>query len=147
MGIGEFIMSINTVTLVGRTTRDAKIVDNKNGSKAVLFTMAVERNYKDSEGNRPVDFISVKAFISDKAKSNGPYDYLKKGMLIGIEAELRSSQFEADGETRYVQDVIVKQNGLAFLEAKKSDKAETKAPAEPVEATEAPEISEDDLPF
>ena len=139
-------MSINSVTLVGRTTRDPKIVENKNGGKTVLFTVAVERNYKDSEGNRPVDFVPVKAFIQDKAKSNGPYDYLKKGQLIAVEAELRSSQYEKDGETVYGLDVVVKQSGLTLLERAKgaaSAKEEVEAPA----GDAVLEISEDDLPF
>lgn len=138
-------MSVNTTTLVGRTTRDPQIIENKNGGKTVLFTVAVERSYKDSEGNRPVDFVPVKAFIQDKAKSNGPYDYLKKGQLIAVEAELRSSQYEKDGETVYGLDVVVKQSGLTLLERAKGAAApatkEAEAPAETME------ISEDDLPF
>ena len=140
-------MSINSVTLVGRTTRDPKIVENKNGGKTVLFTVAVERNYKDSEGNRPVDFVPVKAFIQDKAKSNGPFDYLKKGQLIAVEAELRSSQYEKDGETVYGLDVVVKQSGLTLLErAKGAASAKEEVAEAPAEAADL-EISEDDLPF
>ncbi len=140
-------MSINSVTLVGRTTRDPKIVENKNGGKTVLFTVAVERNYKDSEGNRPTDFVAVKAFIQDKAKSNGPYDYLKKGQLIGVEAEVRTSQYEKDGETVYSQDIVVKQNGLSLLDRPKgSASAKEEAAEAPAEAAGL-EISEDDLPF
>lgn len=138
-------MSVNTTTLVGRTTRDPQIIENKNGGKTVLFTVAVERSYKDSEGNRPVDFVPVKAFIQDKAKSNGPYDYLKKGQLIAVEAELRSSQYEKDGETIYGLDVVVKQSGLTLLERAKG------AVAPAAEKAEAPaetmDISEEDLPF
>ena len=140
-------MSINTVTLVGRTTRDPKIVANKNGGKTVLFTVAVERSYKDSEGNRPTDFVAVKAFIQDKAKSNGPYDYLKKGQLVGVEAEIRTSQYEKDGKTVYSQDIVVKQNGLTLLDR---PKGAASAAEETVEAPGEPEalaISEDDLPF
>ena len=140
-------MSINSVTLVGRTTRDPKIVENKNGGKTVLFTVAVERNYKDSEGNRPVDFVPVKAFIQDKAKSNGPYDYLKKGQLIAVEAELRSSQYEKDGETVYGLDVVVKQSGLTLLERAKGAASAKEEVAEAPAEDAVLEISEDDLPF
>ena len=140
-------MSINSVTLVGRTTRDPKIVENKNGGKTVLFTVAVERNYKDSEGNRPVDFVPVKAFIQDKAKSNGPYDYLKKGQLIAVEAELRSSQYEKDDETVYGLDVVVKQSGLTLLERAKGAASAKEEVAEAPAEDAVLEISEDDLPF
>ena len=141
-------MSVNISTLVGRLTRNPKIIENKNGGKTVLLTVAVERSYKDKDGNRPTDFIPVKAFIQDKAKSNGPFDYMAKGQLVAIEAELRSSQYEKDGETVYGLDVVVKQNGVTLLERAKD--ASTPAPAKKAEVTtEAPEmeISEDDLPF
>ena len=140
-------MSVNTTTLVGRTTRDPQIIENKNGGKTVLFTVAVERSYKDSEGNRPVDFVPVKAFIQDKAKSNGPYDYLKKGQLIAVEAELRSSQYEKDGETVYGLDVVVKQSGLTLLERAKGAASAKEEVAEATDKDAVLELSEDDLPF
>lgn len=139
-------MSVNVSTLVGRLTRDVQIMENKAG-KTVLFTVAVERSYKDKDGKRPTDFIPVKAFIQDKAKSNGPFDYMKKGQLVAVEAELRSSQYEKDGETVYGLDVVVKQNGITLLDRPKgaaSAKEEDEVPAqEPAEM----EISEEDLPF
>ena len=140
-------MSVNTTVLVGRTTRDPQIIENKNGGKTVLFTLAVERSYKDSEGNRPVDFVPVKAFIQDKAKSNGPYDYLKKGQLIAVEAELRSSQYEKDGETVYGLDVVVKQSGLTLLERAKGAASAKEEVAEVPDEEAVLELSEDDLPF
>ena len=140
-------MSVNTTVLVGRTTRDPQIIENKNGGKTVLFTLAVERSYKDSEGNRPVDFVPVKAFIQDKAKSNGPYDYLKKGQLIAVEAELRSSQYEKDGETVYGLDVVVKQSGLTLLERAKGAASAKEEVAEAPDEEAVLELSEDDLPF
>lgn len=142
-------MSVNVSTLVGRLTRDPQIIDNKNGGKTVLFTVAVERSYKDKDGNRPTDFVPVKAFVQDKAKSNGPYDYMKKGQLVAVEAELRSSQYEKDGETVYGLDVVVKQNGITLLDRPKGSAsttpAEEKAPVS--EPNTEMEISEDDLPF
>ena len=115
-------MSLNTVSLAGRLVRDPEIVENKKG-KTVLFTVAVERNYKDSEGNRPVDFVPVKAFIREGAKSNGPFDYMVKGQLVAIQAELRATQYQKDGETVYGLDVVVSNNGMTLLDRPASAKA------------------------
>lgn len=115
-------MSLNTVSLAGRLVRDPEIVENKKG-KTVLFTVAVERNYKDSEGNRPVDFVPVKAFVREGAKSNGPFDYMVKGQLVAIQAELRATQYQKDGETIYGLDVVVSNNGLTLLDRPASAKA------------------------
>lgn len=115
-------MSLNNVSLAGRLVRDPEIVENKKG-KTVLFTVAVERNYKDSEGNRPVDFVPVKAFVREGAKSNGPFDYMVKGQLVAIQAELRATQYQKDGETVYGLDVVVSNNGMTLLDRPASAKA------------------------
>ena len=115
-------MSLNNVSLAGRLVRDPEIVENKKG-KTVLFTVAVERNYKDSDGNRPVDYVPVKAFIREGAKSNGPYDYMVKGQIVAIKAELRSTQYQKDGETIYGLDVVVANNGISLYDRPASTKA------------------------
>lgn len=143
-------MSVNSAILVGRLTRDLQIIPNKNGSKTVLFTLAVQRNRKDKDGNRQTDYIPVKAFIAKDAKSNGPFDYMSKGQLVAIEAELRSSQYEKDGQTVYGLDVTVKQNGVSLIErAKNSDPQTVSTAAEKNEdvSVDPMDISDDDLPF
>lgn len=115
-------MSLNTVSLAGRLVRNPEIVENKKG-KTVLFTIAVERNYKDSEGNRPVDFVPVKAFIREGAKSNGPFDHMVKGQIIAVKAELRATQFKKEGETIYGLDVVVSNNGISLYDRPASAKA------------------------
>ena len=137
-------MSLNAVQLIGRLTRTPKIVDNKKG-KTVLLTLAVERSYKDSEGNRPVDYVPVKAFIREGAKSNGPFDYMVKGQLVSIEAELRATQYQKDGETVYGLDVVVTNSGVSLMN-RPAEKAEaTEAPAQ--DAADVLAIADEDLPF
>lgn len=137
-------MSLNSVQLVGRLTRTPKIMDNKKG-KTVLLTLAVERSYKDAEGNRPVDYVPVKAFIREGAKSNGPFDYMVKGQLISIQAELRATQFEKDGETVYGLDVVVTNGGVSLMN-RPAEKAEaTEAPAQ--DAADVLAIADEDLSF
>lgn len=138
---------LNKVTLVGRATRDPKIMTNENGSKTVLFTVAAQRNFKSQSGDRESDFINVKAFIPANAKSNGPFDYLKKGQLVSVEATLRSSQYEKDGETVYVTDVVLEQNGLSLLDRPKgATTADASAPADEAAPADLA-VSEEDLPF
>ena len=134
-------MSLNSVQLVGRLARTPKIMDNKKG-KTVLLTLAVERSYKDSEGNRPVDYVPVKAFIREGAKSNGPFDFMVKGQLVSIQAELRATQFEKDGEKVYGLDVVVTNGGVSLMN-RPADKAE--APTQ--DAADVLAIADEDLPF
>ena len=138
-------MSLNTVSLAGRLVRDPEIVENKKG-KTVLFTVAVERNYKDSEGNRPVDFVPVKAFVREGAKSNGPFDYMVKGQLVAIQAELRATQYQKDGETVYGLDVVVTNGGVSLMyRPAEAGKPEAEAPTQ--DAADVLAIADEDLPF
>lgn len=138
-------MSTNVVILTGRTVRELEIMPNKNGSKTVLMTLAVNRG-KDRDGKQLVDYIQTKAFVAKDAKSNGPFDYIGKGQLISVEAQLRSGSYEKDGKTVYTTDVIINNGGVTLLEGSRVAKGEAEAaPAEPV-VDEAP-ISDEDLPF
>lgn len=138
-------MSTNVVILTGRTVRELEIKPNKNGSKTVLMTLAVNRG-KDRDGNQLVDYIQTKAFVAKDAKSNGPFDYIGKGQLVSVEAQLRSGSYEKDGKTIYTTDVIINNGGVTLLEGSRVAKGDAKAaPAEPV-VDEAP-ISDEDLPF
>ncbi len=138
-------MSTNVVILTGRTVRELEIMPNKNGSKTVLMTLAVNRG-KDRDGNQLVDYIQTKAFVTKDAKSNGPFDYIGKGQLVSVEAQLRSGSYEKDGKTIYTTDVIINNGGVTLLEGSRVAKGDAKAaPAEPV-IDEAP-ISDEDLPF
>lgn len=138
-------MSTNIVVLTGRTVRELEIMSNKNGSKTILMTLAVNRG-KDRDGNQLVDYIQTKAFVAKDAKSNGPFDYIGKGQLVSVEAQLRSGSYEKDGKTIYTTDVIINNGGVSLLEGSRVAKGEAEvAQAEPV-VDEAP-ISDEDLPF
>ena len=138
-------MSTNVVILTGRTVRELEIMPNKNGSKTVLMTLAVNRG-KDRDGKQLVDYIQTKAFVATDAKSNGPFDYIGKGQLVSVEAQLRSGSYEKEGKTIYTTDVIINNGGVTLLEGSRVAKGEAEAaPAEPV-VDEAP-ISDEDLPF
>ena len=137
-------MSLNAVQLIGRLAREPKIVDNKKG-KTVLLTLAVERSYKSEDGTRPVDYIPVKAFIREGAKSNGPFDYMTKGQLMSIEAELRATQYQKDGKTVYGLDVVVTNGGISLMN-RPADKAE-EAEAPTQDAADVLAIADEDLPF
>ena len=138
-------MSTNVVILTGRTVRELEIMPNKNGSKTVLMTLAVNRG-KDRDGKQLVDYIQTKAFVAKDAKSNGPFDYIGKGQLVSVEAQLRSGSYEKEGKTIYTTDVIINNGGVTLLEGSRVAKGEAEAaPTEPV-VDEAP-ISDEDLPF
>lgn len=139
-------MSTNVVILTGRTVRELEIMPNKNGSKTVLMTLAVNRG-KDRDGKQLVDYIQTKAFVAKDAKSNGPFDYIGKGQLVSIEAQLRSGSYEKDGKTIYTTDVIINNGGVTLLEGSRVAKGDAEVAHEEAPVVDEAPISDEDLPF
>lgn len=107
----------NRVILTGRLTKDPK----KGGSEenpVTVFTLAVQRSFTNKQGERDADFIQIKAFKGKKLAQTCS-KYLKKGMLIGVEAKLHQGSYVKDGKTAYTLDVIAED--VKFLEPIKRD--------------------------
>jgi single-stranded DNA-binding protein len=52
-------MSINNVVLVGRMTRDAELRYTPSNVAVATFTLAVNRPFKNQNGDREADFINI----------------------------------------------------------------------------------------
>lgn len=76
----------------GRIVRDPNYSKHSDGSQSVMFTLAVDRDYKDREGNTVTDYVDVQGFISKNAKSNGVYDYVKQGNVVRVFYTVQSYQ-------------------------------------------------------
>ncbi|MDR0899327.1 MAG: single-stranded DNA-binding protein [Lactobacillaceae bacterium] len=113
---------INRVVLVGRLTRDVELRYTGNGDAVGSFTVAVERNFTNSAGEREADFIS--AVIWRKAAENFA-NFTSKGSMVAIEGSLRTRNYQNNqGQTVYVTEVNVDNFSLletrAQTEARKS---------------------------
>lgn len=89
-------MSINIQNngfAIGRLTRDPKVFPNSDGSKKVLFTIAVPRNYKNSANERDSDFLPMEAFIPAARADLGVYGYMHKGDKVAIAYAVQSSTY------------------------------------------------------
>lgn len=105
---------MNKVILVGRLTRDPEVRSTSNGSNTARFTVAVNRNYKNKEGNYDADFVSCVAF---RNQADFVAKYFKKGSMIGIEGRILTGSYDAqDGTKRYTTDVSV--DNIEFVGSK-----------------------------
>ena len=59
---------LNKVILMGRITVEPELKHTPSGVAVTRFTIAVERNFKDANGERAVDFINIAAW-----RNNGNY--------------------------------------------------------------------------
>lgn len=94
---------MNKVVLMGRLTKDAELRTTTSGTPIASFTLAVDRAGKNKDGERETDFIYVSAFGKTAEVVN---QYFSKGERMLIEGELRSRQYEKDGERRTIHEVL-----------------------------------------
>lgn len=115
---------INRVVLTGRLTRDSELKTTQSGLSVSTFTLAVDRQYTNSQGERGADFISC--VIWRKAAENF-CNFTSKGSLVGIDGRIQTRTYDGQIQTRtydnkngqkvYVAEVVV--DNFSLLESKK----------------------------
>ncbi|ERK57844.1 single-strand binding family protein [Gemella bergeri ATCC 700627] len=106
---------INNVVLTGRLTRDIELKQTTTNKTAVNFTLAVNRNYKNEQGEQQADFINCTAYGKQAENMSR---FLNKGSLIGIVGRIATRNYKnKNGEIIYVTEVIA--DRINFLESKR----------------------------
>ena len=107
---------INNIGLVGRTTKAIGLKQNKKGTSYGQLTLAVNRPYKDEQGQQQADFITCVAWNKTAETLS---NYVSKGTMIGVEGRLQVRSYSNEaGVRQYLSEVLV--NRFTFLESKKS---------------------------
>lgn len=105
---------INRSVLVGRLTRDPELRYTNGGAAVATFTIAVNRQFTNQNGEREADFISC--VIWRKAAENFT-NFTHKGSLIGIDGHIQTRNYENQQGTRiYVTEVVV--DNFSLLESR-----------------------------
>ena len=105
---------LNRVVLIGRLTRDPELRFTSAGLAVARFSLAVDRNRTNKEGQRETDFINIVVF-GKQAESCA--EYLSKGKLAAVDGRLQIGQYEdKDGQKRTSTDVVA--DNVRFLSPK-----------------------------
>lgn len=117
---------INRVILVGRLTRDPELRYTASGAAVGSFTIAVNRQFTNQQGEREADFINC--VIWRKSAENFA-NFTKKGSLVGIDGRLQSRSYEnQQGQRVYVTEVVV--DNFSLLESRStSENRSSSAPS------------------
>lgn len=95
---------INSVCLVGRLTRDPELKYTGNNVAVASFSLAVNRNFKDANGEREADFINC---VIWRQQAENLANWAKKGALIGITGRIQTRSYEnQQGQRVYVTEVV-----------------------------------------
>jgi single-strand DNA-binding protein len=108
--------SLNKVLLIGNLTRDPDVRMMSNGRPVCNFGLALNRSYKDAEGNRKDEttFVDVESF-GPRAEAVGRF--FTKGRAIFIEGRLKLDQWESkEGEKRSALKVVL--DSFEFVDSK-----------------------------
>ena len=133
---------INRTVLVGRLTRDPELRYTQGGTAVASFTLAVNRQFTNSQGEREADFINC--VIWRKAAENFA-KFTSKGSLVGIDGRLQTRNYEnKQGNRVYVTEVVA--DNFSLLESRKDNSNNNNG--DPFAGNSKPiDISDDSLPF
>ena len=130
---------MNVFTGIGRLTKDVDMKYTPSGLAVARFTIAINRPFKNQNGEQEVDFINCVAF-GKRAETIA--QYVRKGHRIGITGSVQTGSYEKEGRTIYTTDINV--SGFTFLEsAQKTQKPKTQTTVE----AEPIQIEDEGLPF
>lgn len=149
---------INNVTLVGRITKEPELRYTQQNKAFASFTLAVNRQFKNSNGEREADFINC--VIWGKSAENLA-NWTHKGQLIGVTGSIQTRNYEnQQGQKVYVTEVVA--DNFQMLESNKTQGQQASKPQAQNKKPQAPdpfkapaadpfaggtEISDDQLPF
>ncbi|UAL49872.1 single-stranded DNA-binding protein (plasmid) [Sutcliffiella horikoshii] len=111
--------SINTVTLVGRLTKELTLNETSGGKPVTNMILACKRHgaKPDQSGKVPSDFPSV-VIWGELAKHS--CKYLAQGDLAGVVGRVQTRTYEdAEGKTQYVTEIVAEQ--VQFLAKSKKN--------------------------
>lgn len=120
----------NIVILIGRITRNIELKKTPNAISVCNITLAVNRNYKNSEGVYETDFITCTCYrnIAERASM-----YCKKGDLVGIKGMIQVRDYEKDGKKTYATEIIVDRLNFLSIASKKEEVKEEQVVEEKIE--------------
>lgn len=126
---------INSITLIGRLTKDPTIKTTQSGVSVATFNLAVERNFRNPQGEKETDFIPVVAW---RGLADTITKYCHKGNMLAISGRLQVRNYEDNkGIKRTIAEVIA--SDCQFLTTKnESERQQSFDEIEPLD---------DDIPF
>ena len=158
---------MNKVFLIGRLTRDPELRYTTSNIATATFSIAVNRNFTNQNGEREADFINIVVW---RKQAENVKNYLTKGSQVAIDGRIQTRTYDGqDGQKRYVTEVVA--DNVQFLDTRNSSvqaNPSTSGPSPYDFADQAPspapqttdvasdpfadfgssiEISDDELPF
>lgn len=109
---------LNTYVCVGRLVADPELKQTESGKNYSNITLAVQRSYKNSEGEYETDFLDCTLWDTVAQKTA---EYMKKGDMLSVRGRLETRTYENEaGEKRKVTNIIG--DSVSFLQSNPKEK-------------------------
>lgn len=108
---------INRTVLVGRLTNDPELKYTGNGVAVATFTVAVNRQFTNSQGEREADFIRCQMW---RKSAENFCNFTHKGSLVGIDGRIQTRSYDNQQGTRIFVTEVAAEN-FSLLESKNSN--------------------------
>ena len=138
---------LNKVILIGNLVRDPELTQTPSGISVCKFTLAVNRNFTNANGERDTDFINI---VTWRGLAESCGKYLVKGKKAAVSGSLQTSSYEdRDGNKRYRTDVVADE--VEFLPSGNKEGAEPQSSGDTAQKKktlrELTPTQDDGLPF
>lgn len=84
---------MNNVCLIGNLTHDPELKYTATGKAVCTFSIAVNSSFKDSDGNKEVDFFPIVAW---QQSAEFAANYLNKGSMVSVTGRLKTRTWVKD---------------------------------------------------
>ena len=107
---------MNKVFLIGRLTRDPELRYTGSNTAVATFSLAVNRNFSNQQGEREADFINIVVW---RKQAENVKNYLQQGSQVAIDGRIQTRSYDDNnGQKRYVTEVVA--DNVEFLGSKNS---------------------------
>lgn len=130
---------MNKAFIIGNLTKDPDLRTTQSGISVCSFNVAVQRRYKDQNGEKAVDYIPV---IVWRGLAENCAKYLAKGKKVAVSGEIQTRSYDKDGTKRYVTEILA--SDVEFLTPVGTTSANDVPPPQEVDFTP---VDDEELPF
>lgn len=135
----------NSCVFIGRLTRDPELSHTAQGTPVTRFTLAVDRGFTDSSGQKQTDFVDIVVW---KDQAENVAKYLAKGRLVTVQGRLQIRSYDdSQGVRRKAAEIVASR--VVFLPDGKKNGG-TPGGVEPPPLPDDPWVGkgdDDDIPF
>ena len=108
---------LNRIIIMGRLVRDPELKTTQSGTPVTSFTLAVDRDFKNNNGEKSTDFIDAVAW---RQTAEFVCKYFTKGRMAVVEGRLQIREWkDKDGNNRRTAEVVAE--NVCFGDSKPSE--------------------------